>query len=50
MDCPNNQSKDKFASKKVERGEELTFHGKRMKYLQPTALQLRVRKTICASW
>jgi len=30
---------------KAARGEEPTFLGKRMKYLQ-----LRVRKPICASW
>ena len=47
---------NKFLKKKSrdgnqqKRGEELTFHGKKMKYLQPAALQLRVRKTICASW
>ena len=34
---------------KGAREEELTSHGKKMKYLQPAALQLRVRKTICAS-
>ena len=35
---------------KGARGEDLTFLGKRMKYLQPVALQPRVRKPICASW
>ena len=34
---------------KEAREEELTSHGKKMKYLQPAALQLRMRKTICAS-
>jgi len=34
---------------KGTREEELTSHGRKMKYIQPTALQLRMRKIICAS-
>jgi len=34
---------------KGAREEGLTFHGRKMKYLQPATLQQKMRKTICAS-
>jgi len=34
---------------KGTREEELKSHGRKMKYLQPAALQQKMRKTICAS-
>jgi len=51
MDCPNNHTKEKTASKKVKeaRGEELTYLGKRMKCHQQATLQQKVKKPICVS-
>ena len=51
-DCPNNQNKEKSASKKSDKGKgrRHTSHGKKMMYPHLVIPQLKVKKQIRASW